>query len=589
MVFKARRAFAPFLIIFANVVSASLSSGVGVVGQGRSLFTPTCGFACLDSFWSLTLSCSESDVGTTFSINTPACHASSAIYLENLAWCLRQRCPGEGLTNAQLEDFWLNSAGDGLQVGPWSSYLTSEPTETLNYGATILNTPSLANSTLYDASTHSILSYAEQEKYHALWRLSAPPLIKKYLLDPAFIGQRNLQILPWKLRYVPQRSIALLVIIFVAFNVAMNFFNTPSFNNDTWFVSSSTLHDSNLANRLGVLAIANLALAIMLSGRNSILLDLTGCSRTTIITFHRWAGRVAVIKGVAHSAIYLINSEKYGFKLFTPSGALHYIGSNARSWELGIAALLGEATRMGKSRFLKHSLKRAQLKMLKLELRSAVSQVIRIHHKTSDDLAPVAVDVRSDLPTITFIMRPCSGITRRLHHRVARSGAPISLPVLIEGSYGSSAKEALTSETVLAFAGGIGITGILGHLNHYVTTSEAAASKHSKAVSFTRRFVLLWMVASATETEAIMPFFPPETAMRDRGIELHVICKESGANRVDFGAEIVKEKTGLSRKESLCVLVCGPARMADEIRKQVVSAETTEGGSLQLHVEAFAW
>ncbi len=557
--------------------------------------------------------------------------------------------------------------------------------------------------------------------------LSTPPLIKKHLLDPAFIGKRNLQILPWKLGYAPQRSTTLLIIIFVGINVALNFVNTPSFNNDSWFISSSTLSISNLANRLGVLAVANLALAIMLSGRNSTLLYLTGCSRTTIIAFHRWAGRVAVIKAIAHCAIYLSTSDKYGVKVYTRSGALHYIGCNASYWELGIATLaifgatlflslapirvywyeafllshvvLGisglvtlwyhlsyrfhsqygyevwlyiafafwvfdRVARVLRLGALNYGSSTSRTPSAKIELLSngqlmkvtAYATSIRsskpgrycfVYFPTltwffeshpfsiiawgrgngtgeiefpraqsrrsstqdaeigvalrsfSDDMnttqviterAPLAVDAHPNLPTITFIIRPCSGITRRLHQRLARSSAPISLPVLIEGPYGSSAKEVFTSETVLAFAGGIGIIGILGYLDHYVTISKTAATpKATKAASFPRRFVLLWMVASAAEIEALMPFFPTETVMRDIGVELHVICKEKGANRVDFGAEIVKEKRGLSRKKSVCVLVCGPPQMADEIRSQVVSAEATEGGRLELCVEAFAW
>ncbi len=112
------------------------------------------------------------------------------------------------------------------------------------------------------------------------------------------------------LSYVPRRSHSIMIIIFVALNVAFNFFQFPSFSNETLYLDASVLYNTNLPNRFSVLAIVNLALAIMLSGRSSVIKHLTGCSRKTLIAYHRWAGRVAIVKGVAHAAIYLSTSDK---------------------------------------------------------------------------------------------------------------------------------------------------------------------------------------------------------------------------------------------------------------------------------------
>lgn len=61
-----------------------------------------------------------------------------------------------------------------------------------------------------------------------------------------------------------------------------------------------------VSNRTGVLSFANLALAILFSGRNNLLLFVTGWSQSTMLAIHRWASRVATVQAVVHSIIYTI-------------------------------------------------------------------------------------------------------------------------------------------------------------------------------------------------------------------------------------------------------------------------------------------
>ncbi|CAD0088056.1 unnamed protein product [Aureobasidium vineae] len=53
-------------------------------------------------------------------------------------------------------------------------------------------------------------------------------------------------------------------------------------------------------------AFANLALAILFSGRNNLLMFITGWNQSTMLAIHRWASRVATVQAVVHSIIYTI-------------------------------------------------------------------------------------------------------------------------------------------------------------------------------------------------------------------------------------------------------------------------------------------
>ena len=91
-------------LLLPPVMSASLlSSGHGVSGLGLALFTPSCCYSCLNSFWALSLPCSSTQLNQTFAVDSPRCLASNGMYLESLAWCMRMKCPSEGINDAQVD------------------------------------------------------------------------------------------------------------------------------------------------------------------------------------------------------------------------------------------------------------------------------------------------------------------------------------------------------------------------------------------------------------------------------------------------------------------------------------------------------
>ena len=554
------------------------------------------------------------------------------------------------------------------------------------------------------------------------YRIRSPSIIRKYFLIPALFGKRHMRILPWNLGYVPQRSTSFFISIFVIVNVLFNFVNIPTFTNNTWYVSDSSLYISNLANRLGVLAIVNLSLAILLSGRSSILMYMTGCSRTTLLAYHRWAGRVAVIKSVAHGAIYLSSTDKYGVGIFTPAGALLYIGCEDSYWIMGFVsiaifgaillfsfaplripwyeaflithvalAVAGLVTLWYHLKLRFHGQYGYEVWLYIAFVAWALDRVVRVirliclnygiytgrtppasiellpgedfikitafpssvwsiqpgqycfvyfptltwfweshpfsiaswsvgvvagadnppkaidsgtndhgtdkEHQLSEltasdpkakNLAPN--DAGSIHASISFVIRPCSGITKRLRASFTEEKRKLSIPVLIEGPYGRSSADAFISPAIIAFAGGVGITGVLGYIHAYVAISKLPISPSNKKRAFrTKRFTLYWLTRSRQEIHAISPLLPDEATMMDLGIQVHVSSSADRIARLDFDQEIGKEQYAEDADMDLTVISCAPPTMSDEIRKCVAKAEGRNGRRMALIEEAFAW
>ena len=530
-----------------------------------------------------------------------------------------------------------------------------------------------------------------------------------------------MRILPWNLGYVPQRSTSMIISIFVIVNVLFNFVNYPSFTNDTWYVSDSSLYTSNLANRLGVLAIANLFLAILLSGRNSILMYMTGCSRTTLLAYHRWAGRVAIIKGIAHGAIYLSSTDRYGIRTFTPAGALLYIGCEDSYWIMGIVSLavfgailffsvaplripwyevflithvglavaglvtlwyhlkfrfhgqygyevwlyvafgswaLDRLVRIIRIVYLNYGLYTGRTPAAKIELLPGeefikitaftssvwsiqpgqycfvyfptltwlweshpfsiaswsvggvagdygIPKVVcstnehgmdkeqQLSQQPASDLMAENValkDAHCSNASISFVIRPCSGITKRLRESFTAEERTLSIPMLIEGPYGRCSADVFTSQTFIAFAGGVGITGVLGYIYAYVAMSGLPVSLSRKKRAFrTKKFTLYWLTRSRREIDTLSPLLPDETTMMNLGIQLYVSPSDERSARLDFGQEISKEQGSEDADTHLTVMSCAPPTMSDEIRKCVAKAEGRNGGKIMFIEEAFAW
>ncbi|GFF39456.1 hypothetical protein IFM58399_05583 [Aspergillus lentulus] len=163
-------------------------------------------------------------------------------------------------------------------------------------------------------------------------------------------------------------------------------------------------------------------------------------------------------------------------------------------------------------------------------------------------------------PCLTFFVRTQSGTTRHLR---ARS----QLPVLVEGSYPPSPlinHHWTDHPNVIAIAGGVGITALVPDL-----------------CSHRGGRTLFWACRSKTLIESV-----EETlggALHDMNVRIY------RDQRMDIPT-LLTEEVQKYQDAPVCVVVSGPARMADEVR-HVVSKMVRENPSLIVSFveESFTW
>jgi predicted ferric reductase len=193
----------------------------------------------------------------------------------------------------------------------------------------------------------------------------------------------------------------------------------------------------------------------------------------------------------------------------------------------------------------------------------------------------------SSKPSISFIIRPEGGLTRHIYNRLSndrKKHKSARLPVLIEGPYGSAPKTKLqAADTIIAVAGGIGITYLFGYLELYLSTEKKAAT----------RFCLFWSAREESLIRAIKSQLGDLELLRQKGVQVTIACTGEGdeqSRRTDVGAVVREEVMNEGRVgRKVCVVSCGPGGMADEVRKTVVGSIGKTGVSVELVEESFCW
>lgn len=106
--------------------------------------------------------------------------------------------------------------------------------------------------------------------------------------------------------YLPKRALSLFLASYIILNIIFSAISFHHVTPNAWYTDRRHEIAAYVSNRTGVLSFANLALAILFSGRNNLLLFITGWSQSTMLAIHRWASRVATVQAVVHSIIYTI-------------------------------------------------------------------------------------------------------------------------------------------------------------------------------------------------------------------------------------------------------------------------------------------
>jgi predicted ferric reductase len=575
--------------------------------------------------------------------------------------------------------------------------------------------------------------------------------LSKYLIEPALFGKIHLERFPWNLGYVPSRALSVLILAYVALNAVLCAINYPTIKPDTWYLSSNKQKISFIADRLGILSLANISLAIMFSGRNTPLLWITGRSRTEVLTFHRWVARVAAVQGIVHVVLYWSNTNSSGYNMFTLSAGIHTIRFDNNYWTYGIIAVIALGgmvsvlsmlpvrvawyelflvahiiaaivilfclwqhvdLRYHKSygyevwlyiAFAIWGFERVvrPLRILSLNWKSwfcrnhpsAVVELLPgdefvkvtvfpsiIWHfnagqhcflyfpttsknpfqshpfsiaswsdgtnltrqppqaaasstsladstslegilkdlpdpdsgprpenaielqtlETANHQMPNSGPSAPNKPSISFIIRPGTGLTRSLQNRLLKRSKMTMSAVFIEGPYGSADAASLRkADTIVAVAGGIGITCILGYLNLYLTSLCAIPPDDETAVPRKRgrssRFVLFWSAREESLITAIKSQLADAEELRRKGVEVNIVSTGEAddgqsAERLDI-SEVIRGELGSERNtgRNVCVVSCGPGGMADVVRAAVVRNIGKNGVDVGLIEDVFAW
>jgi NAD(P)H-flavin reductase len=192
-------------------------------------------------------------------------------------------------------------------------------------------------------------------------------------------------------------------------------------------------------------------------------------------------------------------------------------------------------------------------------------------------------------PSMVYLIRPYDGFTSRLkNHCLTR---PKTLRVNIEGPYGHSVPLREYSN-ILFVVGGTGIAVPLSHLTHLLTAESTVQSvkivwavrEHAFLASMLREFKTLL----SDERCALEVHVTQDTEHKDdipdqvsRGVSIEI-----GRPNVLLSVEEAAQDAG---RQSLAIVACGPARMADEARKASVQMLSKGFRGVDYFEESFKW
>jgi hypothetical protein len=231
-------------------------------------------------------------------------------------------------------------------------------------------------------------------------------------------------------------------------------------------------------------------------------------------------------------------------------------------------------------------------------------------------------------PSVTFLIRASTtpsaslhGLTRRLYKEalshfaltndLITTHASHSFPVTVstEGPYTHSPAALHGSDVVLCLAGGVGVTALLGYVKAYAEHPQSRQSTIGKESHQTgskrhirpQRMIFAFSARQNGLINEIRQLLPSDShAEEGRGLEVRFFCTDRSTTgstqgdacitmgRMDIQEMISAEARTTGRKNKLTVISCGPAEMADEVRKVTASC-VRKGHWIELVEEAFAW
>ncbi|KAK5722785.1 hypothetical protein LTR15_006018 [Elasticomyces elasticus] len=345
----------------AGPTTAMISSGrpgYGFIEYGIKMYDPPCAYGCQGSFGNPLL-CSDdgshSDEMGDMDMKTkvrrmdmsseapsPKCKTTNDIYLQSLAYCISTHCKDIELW--KVEQWWqLNVAGRSVvQPVPKYSYHEALDRVVTPPNATTPSDEPLTGVSLADEETYLAtyngdhtfeLNDAKSARYGIVVLVTecAIPIGLSFLVDPPLFGSRH-RVPHMNTAFVPTRGQSFFIAYIILINVVLSAAGYRTSWPNSWWTNNSQQVVEYVANRTGVLSLANLAVLTLHAGRNNFLLWMTNWSQSTFLLLHRWVAVICVLQACIHSALYL--------QMYTQNGNDYAAESKLPYWYWGIISTL---------------------------------------------------------------------------------------------------------------------------------------------------------------------------------------------------------------------------------------------------------
>ncbi|KAI1056374.1 hypothetical protein LB507_002375 [Fusarium sp. FIESC RH6] len=132
-------------------------------------------------------------------------------------------------------------------------------------------------------------------------------LISKFYatcIDPPLFGSYH-AVPVLGLGFVPTRGQGIFIALIWVINIILCAVGYELKDPMSWYNSLDQQLASYISNRVGLLSFVNLALTVLFSSRNNVLLWVTNWSYSTYVLVHRWIAVICMLQACLHSAIYL--------------------------------------------------------------------------------------------------------------------------------------------------------------------------------------------------------------------------------------------------------------------------------------------
>ncbi|KAI0128149.1 hypothetical protein F4776DRAFT_655395 [Hypoxylon sp. NC0597] len=332
------------------------------------MYNPTCAYACHDALSDYQLSCSvpgdrggHHHMGNT---NRPAfttlpdCYATDDNFLHSVSYCISTHCPGVSIPDIERywETFLVGRFPD--QPVPKEPYTIAllhadpPPNTTANY-TTLLNSTALVSEETYLGVYNAHFYFEQMETRQSEFGLvllitgTVIPIacsllrfvpfpkaiaswFNAHFINPPLFGRRHRNPV-LNLAIMPTRGQAMLIAYFIAINVVLSCAGYKPVMPNAFYETKRDQLLVYIANREGVLSLANLPLLVLYAGRNNFLLSITDWSYSTFVLLHRWIAILCTVEASIHSAMYL--------HMYLVAGD-HAMVSKEAFWICGIVATL---------------------------------------------------------------------------------------------------------------------------------------------------------------------------------------------------------------------------------------------------------